>query len=406
MSQPINLSPDFNSKQYNDHLYDHFQHFLVEAPVFINDEGIVYLTRYKDCLQLLSDPHYVRQRPGSKHPFSNKNSTPSVMDRMLSSWMIYSDPPKHTQLRNIFNPTFLPKNIQQFTPTIESICLELISDIANAPDEIELVSEFSYPLPVLVICDLLGVPSSDRGLFKAWFLDITEATNTGNDDDIKKAEPTGFAICQYFQDLISERQTQPRNDFISELSNKQLTDGTLNRDELVFNLVMLIWGGHETTKNLISNGLLTLMHHPESFELLRQNPQQLELAIEEMLRFESPIQKVSRWSTEASLFGEYEIPENTLIVALIGAANRDPLYFPHSHIFDISRKPNRHIAFGKGMHHCIGNALARVESRVAIATIINPFPNLKLKSYQWRCYSAFRSLEHFNDQFEEVVIYV
>ena len=248
MSQPINLSPDFNSKQYNDHLYDHLHHFLVETPVFINDEGIVYLTRHKDCLQLLSDPHYVRQRPGSKHPFSNKNSTPSVMDRMLSSWMIYSDPPKHTQLRNIFNPTFLPKNIQQFTPTIESICLELISDIANAPDEIELVSEFSYPLPVLVICDLLGVPSSDRGLFKAWFLDITEATNTGNDDDIKKAEPTGLAICQYFQDLIVERQTQPRNDLISELVKNYLKDGELNKDELIFNLVFLIYSGHETTK--------------------------------------------------------------------------------------------------------------------------------------------------------------
>jgi len=387
VSQPIDLSPDFNSKQYNDHLYDHLHHFHVESPVFINDEGMVYLARHKDCLQLLSDPQYVRQLPGNKRPISN-------MERMLSSWMIYLDPPKHTQLRNIFTPAFLPKNIRQFTPTIESICLELINNIANAPEEIELISKFAYQLLILVFCELLGVPSPDRELFKAWSLDITEATNTGNNDDIKKAEPTGLAICQYFQDLIVERQSQPRNDLISELVNNYLKDGTLNKDEFIFNLVFLIFAGHETTKNLISNGLLTLMHHPESFELLRQNPQQLELAIEEMLRFESPLQKISRWSTEPSLFGEFEMPAETSIVALIGAANRDPLYFERPQVFDITRKPNRHIAFGKGIHHCMGATLARIESRLAIAAIINHCPNLKLEGYQWRCYSGFRSLEY------------
>jgi cytochrome P450 len=206
------------------------------------------------------------------------------------------------------------------------------------------------------------------------------------------AIPASVAIRDYFAARLAARSPDKRDDFLGDLTAAGEA-GTLSADELVCGIAFLIIAGHETTKNLIASGVLTLAEHADQLELLRGDPELLESAIEELLRFHSPLQKISRWTGAPVAFGEYDVPEGVLVTALIGAANRDPAAFAHAGQFDIRRARNRHLAFGRGLHVCLGTTLARLESRIALDALLRALPRIDVIDHRWRQISSFRALE-------------
>jgi cytochrome P450 len=211
---------------------------------------------------------------------------------------------------------------------------------------------------------------------------------------MERCAPAVAALSDYFRALIGARRRQPRNDLISALI-AQTEGGALSDDELLSTSIFLLWAGHETTKNLIGNGLLALLQHPDQLAMLRQNPGLIDSAVEELLRYESPVQKIGRWTTEDITIGASTVPAGRYLISLLGAANRDPQQYADPDRLDISRGGGRHLAFGHGIHLCLGASLARIEAQIAINTALRRFPKLALATdrVEWRRYTAFRSLE-------------
>jgi cytochrome P450 len=240
----------------------------------------------------------------------------------------------------------------------------------------DLVSDFAYPLPVMVIAGLLGAPEEDYGVFRDASRKFSEALNICSEEHSAACETPALEMMDYFRDLVSTRRKVPRDDLISAMVAESETGGGIEPDELAATCVFLLWAGHETTKNLISGGLLTLLRNPDQISALLLNPDLLPSAIEELLRFVSPIQRVCRWTNSPVDISGARIEESQLVVAMIAAANRDPARFSDPDRLDITRDDNGHFAFGRGAHHCIGNLLARIEAGIAIGSILRRMPDL------------------------------
>jgi cytochrome P450 len=261
----------------------------------------------------------------------------------------------------------------------------------------EFMSDFALPLPVIVIAELLGVPPEDQSTFHAWsnkFITSIDAVRA-SEDSRKESQQAVASLAGYFADLIRLRREQPRGDLISALIQARDSQDRLSEDELIAMCMLLLIAGHETTVNLLGNGLLTLLNHPEQLFRLKGDPGLLPSAIEEMLRFESPVQRATfRITKEAIEIGGTTIEKNQQISAVIGAANRDPDQFLHAEEFDIARQPNRHLAFGLGIHFCLGAPLARTEARIGFERLLEQFPDLHLASEtpRWNPNTFFRGL--------------
>lgn len=386
---PYNLTPDFSSEAYQRDLYRHYSIYLRETPVFRSDEGIVYLTHYNDCMELLGHDSFRRLPPaGGCSPFSEAQRAQTPFETMISNWMLFMDPPRHDVVRKAFMQPFTAKSVHQYEPLIHRIAGQLLDEL---PQEgtVEFIQSYAFPLSVLVIADILGVPQRDREQFRSWSILLAKALDTCREEDILKGAEVSLTLRGYFSDLLRERHTLPQNSLLNAVAD----DGSLTEDERLYGCVFLLWAGHETTKILISNGILILAERPADLARLQQQPALMESAVEEMLRFESPLQKLSRWAHADFMFGEYFVPQGTLLTALIGAANRDPAVFSPPDEFDMRRTPNRHIAFGPGSHHCLGATLARCEARIALGALVSRLRCLEPVQHRWRTYSAFRSLE-------------
>jgi cytochrome P450 len=323
----------------------------------------------------------------------------SPVKGMLDDWLLLQDPPRHDDLRSVIGNHLLPDTTAGLAPAIQEICERLVRQVlqqAPAGRHIEFIGEIAYTLPVLVICEILGIETGDTVRFRQWSTALTRALNSGATADLNAAIPAVVQATEYFHNLVEAKRNRPGNDTISRLIGIPGRGYSIPDDVLVNNLIFMIWAGHETTKNLISNGLLTLLHHPEQLARLHGKPELLDDAIEEMLRYESPVQKLSRWNTSEINLGGFRVPAGTQLVCLLGAANRDPAVFYEPDRFDISRAPNTHIAFGRGSHHCLGSRLARLEAKIFFSNVLGLLPRMKIINYQWRTYSAFRSLEFLN----------
>ncbi len=388
---PHELTPDFNSAAFQHELYTHYGNYLREAPVFRSDEGVVYLARHADCVALLSNDSFRRTPPsGGCSPFSEEKREPSPLEIMISHWMIFMDPPRHGIVRKAFMPLFTAKSVKQCEPLIQRITAQLIADLPE-DGQVDFLKSFAFPLPIMVIAEILGVPQHDMEQFRIWSWQMTLALDKGDEEDIKNGASASIALGDYFRDMIRKRHTLPPHSLLHTLSADDA--GGLSEDELLYGCAFLLLAGHETVKALLSSGMLTLAQRGDDLASVQTHPELMDSMVEEMLRYESPFQKFSRWAHADFMFGDYLVPQGTLVSTLIGAANRDPAVFSDPNQFDIRRSRNRHIAFGTGIHHCLGAAFARSEARIAFGMLLPRLRQLELVSYQWRTYSALRSLE-------------
>ncbi|QRK13478.1 cytochrome P450 [Archangium violaceum] len=341
-------------------------------------------TRYKDVVDLVRDPRFTKDM--RKLP----DGSPSKLRRIdsmevINRHMLSSDPPDHTRLRTIVSKAFTPRRVEELRPRVTAITHELL-DAARARGEVDLLDAFAFPLPITVIAELLGVPVEDRDQFREWTTTIITPPPNGDFEPLQKA---GMQFIQYFQGLLARRRADPRDDLLTALMSAEEQGDRLSPQELISMLFLLLVAGHETTVNLIGNGVWALLRNPEQLERLRANPALIESAVEEMLRYRSPVETTTqRWATQDIEFRGQVIPAGESVMGSLLAANHDPEQFPEPEKFDITREPNRHVAFGFGIHFCLGAPLARLEGAIAINLLLERMPRLRFavepSALRWR----------------------
>ncbi len=333
--------------------------------VHIKQPPICNVFRYED----------VRTALGDHARFSSRMGRESGPDSLITS-----DPPRHTKLRTLVNRAFTPRAIAGLQPRIAGLAAELL-DAAAARGEMDLVRDFAEPLPVLVIADMLGIPGQRRAEFKHW----SDLVVSGSDQLLMGDQaqiPDGYgegmaAMHAYFAEVIAERRARPGEDLISSLVSAEIDGERLSDDDLDNFCWLLLVAGNETTTNLIGNAVQAFLDQPEELERLRADPGLLPGAIEEVLRYRSPVQAMFRRTLTEVQFGRHHVPAGELVIAWIGSANRDAARFPDPDRFDITRSPNPHMAFGHGIHTCLGAPLARLESNLALSALIARFPRMR-----------------------------
>lgn len=367
------LSPAFHADPY-----PFYRHLRETDPVHLSALGLWILTRYEDCVTSLRDPRFGRD--GFEAILSAQYGEESETGRLPRS-MLFRDPPDHTRLRSLVNRAFTPRVIEGMRGQIQAVVDRLL-DHAEAQGRIDVIADLAYPLPVTVICDMLGVPVGDHEQIKEWSSDIIrslDAIGVPSDPSIVERGRIGRrGIADYFRALLPERRRRPRADLLSALIAAEEQGDRLTEGELLATCVLLFIAGHETTVNLIGNGTLALLKHPEQLRRLREDPALIGSAIEELLRYDGPVQRTARIPSEDITIGGRTIPKGEMVMPFLGAANRDPAQFPDPDRLDITRADNRHIAFGMGIHFCLGAPLARMEGQIAINTLLRRLPKLAL----------------------------
>jgi cytochrome P450 len=345
-----------------------------EAPIsraLAWDEVPVWLiTRYDDAKSLLAD-----RRLSTDRAVALKVLPPNRYGQyasMLSQHMLHSDPPDHTRLRKLVTAAFTAPSVEQLKPSIEAIADDLLDAIdTNVP--VDMIRAYAGPLPARVISELLGVPAGFRDRFQV-LLDPLLNPSAGQAMQNAVTELTAMLT-----ELITDRRRQPRDDLMSALIEASSDGDRLKETELLGTAYLLISAGYDTTVNLIGNGILALLRDPSQLAALRANTSLLSTAVEELLRIGSPVNiTVVRFTTEPIRLGDVDIPEHQIVLISLLAANHDVGRFEDPDRLDISRKPNSHLAFGHGIHHCVGAPLARLEGRIALARLLTRFPHLEL----------------------------
>lgn len=316
--------------------------------------------------------------------------------RLFSTWMWFFDPPQHTRAHWVMSRGFTPEVLAGLRGRVQGIVDELL-DAAEARGGMEVLRDFAYPLPAYVIADLLGVPRSARDQFGLWCDDIAEffGSISATVEMARRAQRSLVALTEYFEGLVGERRRRPADDFISRLIRYEEEGGPVGPGGIHAQCAMLIFSGQETTRNLIGNGLLALLRHPDQLSLLKQNPSLARTAVDEFLRYDSPVQWGSRVAAEDFECYGRRVREGDLILFLLGAANRDPEEFADPDRLDITRAPNRHVSFGHGPHICVGRNLALLEGEIAFNTLLRRMPDVRLASerLEWTRAIGFRGLK-------------
>jgi cytochrome P450 len=348
-----------------------------QDPVHRSPLGFWVLTRYADVIATLRDPRLIKEPIAAFVAARFGMAVPPG----LGLSMLDRDPPDHTRLRGLVSKAFTPKALESLRPHIQEIVDGLLDQVESR-GEMDLIEEFAYPLPVVVICEMLGVPVRDHERFKQWGLDVArglDAIMLPPDSEVGKRSVTGRrALAEYFHELIAERRAAPREDMLSALIAAEEAGDKLDEDELLATCILLLVAGHETTVNLIGNGTLALLRHPDQLRRLREEPALIGSAIEELLRYDGPVQRTARIPSADVTIGGRTIPKGEMVMPFLGAADRDPAQFPDPDRLDITRTDNRHIAFGMGIHFCLGAPLARMEGQIAINTLLRRLPKLAL----------------------------
>ena len=292
--------------------------------------------------------------------------------------MLYRDPPDHTRLRSLVSKAFTPRAVRALRPRVEKIADDLLDSLDGA-DSFDVIDAIAYPLPVAVICEMLGVPQEDRGPFREWSNDASLSIEPLLDDRrVATSKDTLSKLRDYFSDLAERRRADPGEDLVSVLTQIEDEGDRLSHLELQLMLVLLLVAGNETTRNLVGNGLLALLRNPEQLDRLRREPDLIGPAVEELTRYDSPVQIDGRSVREDTEVGGVPMERGQYLMLLLGAANRDPEAFDDPDVLDVSRERNPHLGFGRGIHHCLGAPLARMEAEVMLGKLLERFPNVRL----------------------------
>lgn len=376
--QKLQLPPDINSKEFANNKYEYYKWMREEAPVFRGKFSILeiyIISRYDDCVNFLKDPRFVRNRTtatgGSRMPFPMPKSA-----QLMAQSMITEDEPDHRRLRNLVHQAFTRHSLEKMSARIDTLTHDLL-DNAEAKGTVDLKEAYALPIPVTVIQEMMGVDDEDMPRFK----DGLSALKDGF---------SGWALARtllwdmprlskFIRELIERKRTNSQDDILTKLIQAEDEGEKLSEDELVSMVFLMIVAGYETTVQLITNGVLTLLQHPDQLTKLRAQPELIESAIEEILRYSGPVQSTKpAYALEDVTLHGVTIPKGAAVMPFLGAANHDPTVFENPEVFDIERFPNKHLGFGSGIHSCLGAPLARMETKIALTNLLKRNPNLCL----------------------------
>jgi cytochrome P450 len=360
--------------------YPYYARLRSSDPVHWADQlGGWVLTRYADVMTVLRSPDASAERTA----VARQRLGPEFQSQfdLRSHSMINNDAPRHTRLRLLVNKAFTPRTVEGLAPFIRAFVDEALA-AAQARGRMDVMAELAFPLPATVIAEMLGVPPEDRNRFKQWSDDSTAAVAnipSNLPPEVLRKSIAAFEELQtYFRGIIAQRRAEPRDDLISALVRAQEEGDRLSDEELLANAILLLNAGHETTTNLIGNGTLALLRHPDQMQRLRDDPSLLPAAVEELLRYDSPVQFTSRVLKADMGLGGKALRAGQQVLLLLGAANRDPEQFPGPDRLDVGRPDNKHVAFGLGSHFCLGAPLARLEGRLVFEALLRRAPGMRL----------------------------
>lgn len=323
------------------------------------------LTRYEDVDMVLRDHRQFSKNDGREDEYRS---------------MLHHDPPDHTRLRSLVSKAFTPRAVRELHPRVQRIVDDLLNEL-EGKDRFDLIESLAFPMPVTVIAEMLGVPAQDMDKFKDWSNDVSLTIEPSlREDQIRRVERASEELYAYFEDIIEQRRREPQDDMITALLNAEDEGDRLTHEELLGTLVLLLVAGNETTRNLIGNGMRALLKHPDQLRKLRDNSDLLDSAINELLRYDSPVQLDGRLVHSDVEVAGHRIHAGQRILCAIGAANRDPTVFAEPDKLDIERNERSHIAFGRGIHHCLGAPLAMLEARAAFSALLDRFSHIELVS--------------------------
>src|SRR5688572_1320319 len=398
--------------------YPFYQQLREQDPIHWDEEmGFWTLTRYDDIASLYTDERFSRAQ-GLMKNFERltqpQQQIAQPVYHSFSKTLFYSDPPGHTHLRSLMNHAFTPRYVERLRPFIQQTVNELLDSHHN---EIDIIHDLAYPLPVMVIAELIGLPASDRTKFKNWSDDLFAILGTVKNKSqilLERASQSLGEMTEYIKHLANKRRENMGEDLLSILLSASDGDGcpvphhasggltreisavsTLTEEELVANINILLSTGHETTTHLIGNGILALLQHPDQMKLLKEKPELIDSTIDEILRYDNPVQITYRSALEDAEIKGKAIRKGDLVNTILGSANRDPERFTNPNTFAITRSEGRHLSFGLGIHYCIGAPLVKLEAEIAFETILRRFPNLQFKSdvLEWQEHPIFRGLK-------------
>ncbi|WP_132006669.1 cytochrome P450 family protein [Mesobacillus foraminis] len=380
----MTVEPQFQlfSKEFTKNPYPAYAKMRKDEPVhkmrFPDGQLGWLITRYEDAVEIMKDPRVIKDV--SKLFGGNMDSGSVFMHNML-----FSDPPDHKRLRGLVQKAFTPQMISGMRGRIQEITDELLDEAAKGT-RMNLIDDFAFPLPIIVISEILGIPTEDRDKFRIWSNSLIEGSNGEHAAEMFQHVNE---FIQYLSEWFEKVRKNPGEDLISQLILAEDEGDQLTERELYGVVTLLIIAGHETTVNLIGNSILALLEHPDQFDLLKEQPDRIHQAIEETLRFNGPVEfSTSRWANEDMEFRGQMIKRGELIIISLNSANHDPKVFENPDLFDISREKSPHLAFGKGIHLCLGAPLARLEGEIAITSLMQRFPEMKLAvgkdELEWR----------------------
>jgi cytochrome P450 len=404
MSQPLpsveapQAEPLFNplSPEVIANPYPHYHRLRTLDPVHRSPLGVFVASRHADVSFVLRDKRFGKDFVGRM----TRRFGPQVLDepvyRSMRHWMLQLDPPDHTRLRGLVVKAFTARRVEDMRPRIQEI-VDRTLDRIEPPGQMDLIADFALRLPVIVICDMLGIPEEDHEMIFAGargggrLLDPVPLSRA----EIDQANNDNLATEAYFHSLFELRRRQPGDDLTTQLVLAEEEGHKLTNEELTANIILLFGAGHETTVNLIGNGLLALYRNPDQLRLLKESPALITNAIDELLRYDSSVQLTGRTALEDISVGGVDVAKGESVLCLLGAANRDPAVYPDPDRLDITRSNIRPMSFGGGIHFCLGAQLARIEGEIAIAALLRRLPNLKLDDVEhpdWRQTFVLRGL--------------
>jgi len=379
--------------------YPHYERLRSTDPVHLTPLGMYVASRHAEVNLVLRDKRFGKDYVDRTIRRYGPDIMKEPVFRSFSLTMLQQDPPDHTRLRGLVVKAFTARRVEDMRPRIQQIVDETLDRIIPL-GKMDLIEDFAFRLPVTIICDMLGIPEEHRELF------YTGSRNSGrilepvplSPEEIKQGNATNAMTEMYFQNLFELRRKNPGDDLTTQLVQAEESGSKLSNEELVANIVLLFGAGHETTVNLIGNGLLALHRHPDQLALLKSNPELITNAIEEFLRYDSSVQMTGRAALEdIEDLGGRKIPKGESVLCLLGSANRDPAVYPdRPDRLDITRPRIKPLSFGGGIHLCLGAQLARIEAEVAIATLLRRLPELKLddaENPEWRPSFVLRGLK-------------
>jgi cytochrome P450 len=386
--------------EFHTNPYPVYHHLRSCDPVHRHFFGSWGLTRYADIKAVLRDPRFrsdnLPQRLNDKNQYlKHQNQNLNALVGAISTWLLSLEPPDHTRLRKLVGKAFSPNVVERLRPQTQEIVDKLIDNVQET-GRIDIISNLARPVPVQVISTMLGIPEAIQDQVYQWANDLSGILDPFNSlETLVYMNQVIQKFSDCFRELIAEREKQPQPDLISALIAARDEGDQLSNDELLTVCMLLFATGEETTVNLIGNGMLALLRHPAQMEQLKQEPTMIASAVEELLRYDSPIQRIARIALEDVEIDGHKIAAGEQVILYLGAANRDPAQFPDCDRLLLNRSDNNHLAFADGIHHCLGAALARVEGQIAINTLLQRLPDLQLQTttLEWRKNIALRGLK-------------